>query len=198
MANYNERARLWELSRLSLLMVHLSGSRVEIGEKPNSAHWMCLVLIEGCHRACSYYQVAYNVGRLESSILVLVSKNQTGTGSDFWNQNWVLKPDLVLENPTQNQFWNWNQNFWKSFFLEKKSLELRVNQELVGNLRPRTQTRSDFQNQNWIIFFKNQTWCSIYLWNWNWNHSNFFKEPEPEVFHKSQELPNSNNFFPND
>jgi hypothetical protein len=36
------------------------------------------------------------------------------------------------------------------------------------------------------------------LWNWNWNHSNFFKEPEPEVFHKSQELPNSNNFFPND
>jgi hypothetical protein len=33
-----------------------------------------------------------------------------------------LKPDLVLENPTQNQFWNRNQNFLKIIlFGEKKS-----------------------------------------------------------------------------
>jgi hypothetical protein len=63
--------------------------------------------------------------------MVLVNKNQTGTGRDFWNQNQVqnltgTKPGLVLELKSE---------LLKIIFWGKKSLEPGINWLLTAGFR---------------------------------------------------------------
>jgi hypothetical protein len=75
----------------------------------------------GLHWACSYYQLTSNVGQLESSKLALVSKNQTGTGYNFCNQNWVLNQILFWRTQPKTSSGTRIRIFENNFFGEKKS-----------------------------------------------------------------------------
>jgi len=46
----------WELNSLSLCRVHLFSLLGGDGRETKSAHWMCKILVEGCHWACWFSQ----------------------------------------------------------------------------------------------------------------------------------------------